>query len=252
MPVPTAVSRQRAGGETITYLPAVGDTTLSVTTDELWTIEFSRVRPVRGCPSFKGKKSFSGEWWCATTHRHVTFESWVERDFLIDADFDAQVCGIAAQPFRLEYSGAGERRRAHTPDFFLRSVSGEGIVVDVRPDDRIGPDDAIAFDATAQMCDKVGWVYHRVGEQPPVRAANLRWLAGYRHDRAADDDIADALVAAVSGTGGMPIHAAADAVGDRVIVVPTLFHLLWRQRLHSDLSRRPLMLDTVVTAGGAP
>lgn len=89
------------GGETITYLPAVGNAALAVTTEELGTIEFSRVRPVRGCPSFKGKRRFTGEWWCATTHRHVTFESWVERDFLIDADFNFRLCGIAAQLFRL-------------------------------------------------------------------------------------------------------------------------------------------------------
>jgi hypothetical protein len=36
------------------------------------------------------------------------------------------------------------------------------------------------FAATAAMA---GWAYDRVGELPAVRAANLRWLAGYRHPR---------------------------------------------------------------------
>lgn len=251
MDVPVPSARARVGGETITYLPAGGNAALAVSTDELWTIEFEHVQPVRRCSSFKGKKSFSGGWWCATTGRHVTFESWVERDFLVDADFDAQVRGIAAQPFRLEYPGDGERRRAHTPDFFLRSANGDGIVVDVRPDDRIGPDDVTAFEATARLCDKVGWTYRRIGEQPPVRAANLRWLAGYRHDRVATDDIANALLTALSGTTGLPIHTLADAARERIIVLPNLFHLLWRHRLYADLAHGPLRLDTVVGAGGA-
>ncbi|QYB07707.1 TnsA-like heteromeric transposase endonuclease subunit [Rhodococcus sp. USK10] len=252
MPVCSAASaRPRVGGETVTYLPAGGNAALAVSTDELWTIDFEHVQPVRSCPSFKGMRSFAGEWWCATTGRHVTFESWVERDFLVEADFDSQICGIAAQPFRLEYPGGGERRRAHTPDFFLRSADGGGVVVDVRPDDRIGPDDVTAFEATARVCDKVGWTYRRIGEQPSVRAANLRWLAGYRHDRVVADGIANALVTAVSSTTGMPIHMLADAAGERIIVLPTLFHLLWRQRLHADLADRPLTLDTVVRAGDA-
>ncbi|WP_157741775.1 TnsA-like heteromeric transposase endonuclease subunit [Rhodococcus pyridinivorans] len=249
MPVPSA--RARVGGETITYLPVVGNAALAVSTDELWAIEFEHVQPIRRCSSFKGKRSFTGEWWCATTGRHVTFESWVERDFLVDADFDSQVRGIAAQPFRLEYSGGGKRCRAHTPDFFLRSANGDGIVVDVRPDDRIGPDDVTAFEATARVCVEVGWTYRRIGEQPSVRAANLRWLAGYRHDRVATDDIANALLAAVSGTTGLPIHTLADTAGERVIVLPTLFHLLWHHRMHADLDHGPLRLDTVVRAGDA-
>jgi hypothetical protein len=51
----------------------------------------------------------------------------------------------------------------------------------VRPDQRIGETDAAVFAAIARFCALVGWEYQRVAEPDPVRAANLRWLAGYRH-----------------------------------------------------------------------
>ena len=42
----------------------------------------------------------------STTKRHVTFESWCERDHLIAFDFDASIVGIAAQPFEFEFQHA--------------------------------------------------------------------------------------------------------------------------------------------------
>ena len=44
---------------------------------------------------------------------------------------------------------------------------------------------AAVFADTAAMAAQVGWDYRRVGELDPVAAANLRWLAGYRHPRCA-------------------------------------------------------------------
>ncbi len=56
-------------------------------------------------------------------------------------------------------------------------------MVDVRPDDRIEPDDAEAFAATARACRIAGWAFRRVGAIDPVLLANVKWLAGYRHPR---------------------------------------------------------------------
>ena len=89
-------------------------------------------------------------------------------------------------PSRCGFIGStGETGRAvrHAPDFFARRADGTGMVIDVRPDDRIKDRDAAVFTATARICGEVGWDYQRVGELAPVAAANLRWLAGYRHPR---------------------------------------------------------------------
>jgi hypothetical protein len=36
----------------------------------------------------------------------------------------------------------------------------------------------------------LGWIYRRLGGLPDVLSANLRWLAGYRHERVSDADVA--------------------------------------------------------------
>ena len=46
--------------------------------------------------------------------------------------------------------------RKHTPDYFVRTADGTGVVIDVRPDQRTAKD-AEVFDATAVVCAKVGW-----------------------------------------------------------------------------------------------
>jgi hypothetical protein len=64
----------------------------------------------------------------------VTFESRCERDHLIAFDFDPDIVGIAAQPFRFEFTTTDGVRRPHVPDYFLRNADGCGVVVDVKPD----------------------------------------------------------------------------------------------------------------------
>jgi hypothetical protein len=60
-------------------------------------------------------------------------------------DFDPDITGIASQPFWLHWRDEDGRGRRHAPDFFTRRADGSGLVVDVRPDDRIPVKDAGVF-----------------------------------------------------------------------------------------------------------
>lgn len=208
---------------------------------------FEAVLPARTFPVYRSQRSFSGWWWTATTSGHVGYESWLERSALIRLDFDVRVVGIASQPFWLSWFD-GWRVRRHAPDYFARMADGTAMVVDVRADDRIEPKDVEAFAATAAACAEIGWVFRRVGEVSPVREANLRWLAGYRHPRCFRPEIAQRLRAVFAEPG--PLFAGADAVGDRLGVLPVLFHLLWRQVLVADLDAAPLAATAVVGLAG--
>ena len=121
----------------------------------LWSTGFERVLPVRSFGSFRGQRSFQGSWWFATTGEHVGFESWAERDVVMLLDFDPDVVAVSSQPFCLTWAGQPGARR-HVPDFFARLADGSAVVIDVRPDELVGADDAEVFAATRRACAAVG------------------------------------------------------------------------------------------------
>ena len=215
----------------------------------LWSVGFERVSPVRSFGSFQGQRSFQGSWWFATTGEHVGFESWVERDAVMLLDFDPDVIAVSSQPFCLTWANEPRARR-HVPDFFARLADGSALVIDVRPDELIGADDAEVFAATQRACAAVGWGYRRVGVVDAVLAANVRWLSGFRHRRCVNALAGGELVRRVAA-GPMTVTGLVAFAGDRVAVLPTLYHLLWRGVLDVDLTAAPLSGRSVVRAGRA-
>ncbi|MDJ0342143.1 TnsA-like heteromeric transposase endonuclease subunit [Streptomyces sp. H10-C2] len=197
-----------------------------------WTLRFEKLSPVRTVKSYKGQRSVTRDYWAATTARQLSCESHLERHHAMLMDFDPQVTGLVGQPFRLFWPGR-RGRRGHVPDFFARLDDGGGLVVDVRPDEHIEPDDAEAFAATARACELAGWAFRRVGAIDAVLLANTRWLAGYRHPRNHREPAASELAAVFAEPGGL--LAGAERVGDRLAVLPVLYHLLWRRVLEVDL-----------------
>jgi hypothetical protein len=212
-----------------------------------WDVRFEDAVPVRPFCWTTGQRHFAGWWWSATTSRHVGHESWLERDQAMLLDFDPEVVAFSSQPFWLSWPEAGRTRR-HAPDYFARLADGTGVVIDVRADDRIPAEDAEVFEMTARACAAVGWDYQRAGLVDPVLAANVRWLAGYRHPRCMNRERATRLreVFAIPA----PLLAGARAVGDPLAVLPVLYHLLWTGALTADLASVPLSGESPVTASG--
>jgi hypothetical protein len=198
-----------------------------------WSTPFECAAPVRMFPSLKGQASFSGLWWSATMGRHVGYESWAERDVAMMLDFDPQVVAFCSQPFWLCWPGQ-RRERRHAPDFFARRADGSAMVVDVRPDELIDPRSAESFAVMKGACERVGWAFWRTGGPGVVLAANVRWLGAYRHPRCLRPGIADALMAAFAEPA--PLFAAVEVAGDRLAVLPVLYHLMWRGVLAADLA----------------
>ena len=163
-------------------------------------------------------------------------------------DFDPTVSGIASQPLWLRWTGDDGRRVSHAPDYFVRRADGSGLVVDCRPVYRRPARDVAKFEATATACAQIGWEYQLLGAAEPVVAANVRWLAGYRHPR--HDVPAIAVTLRQMFATPTELHAGAAAVGDPIAVLPVLFHLLWRRELVVDLSV-PLHAGTPVRSAVA-
>lgn len=208
-----------------------------------WAEPFELAPPVRSFASFKGQKNFTGEYWVATSRTQVGYESWVERDAAMALDFDPAVVALASQPFRLTWTD-GERERGHTPDYFARLLDGTGVVVDVRPENLVDEYTAEVFALTARVCEEVGWQFRHVGDLHQPYRVNLRWLSRYRHSRCHRAPVADQLREVFAEP--LPLLAGAEQVGDRLAVLPVLYHLLWRQELTADLVTAPLGTDTLV------
>ncbi|MFI9329264.1 TnsA-like heteromeric transposase endonuclease subunit [Kitasatospora sp. NPDC052868] len=208
-----------------------------------WSEPFELSLPVRTFIAFKGQKNFTGEYWLATSRSQVGYESWVERDAAMALDFDPAVVALASQPFRLTWTD-GERERGHTPDYFVRLLDGTGVVVDVRPEALVDEDTAEVFAFTARVCEEVGWQFRHVGDLHQPYRANLRWLSRYRHSRCHRAPVADRLREVFAEP--LPLLAGAEQVGDRLAVLPVLYHLLWQQELTADLVTAPLGIDTLV------
>ena len=123
-------------------------------------------------------------------------------------------------------------------------TNGSGVVIDCRPVDRRKPRDVVAFEATEQACEAVGWDYRLVGSADEVLVCNVRWISGSRHPRHHDEVITSRLLEAFAG--GAPLLAGTREVGDPIAVLPRLFHLLWLRELVVGLSR-PLYQVSVVS-----
>ena len=208
-----------------------------------WAEPFEFASPARSFNAFKRQKNFTGEYWAAISRSLVGYESWVERDAAMALDFDPAVIALASQPFRLLWSD-GQRGRGHTPDYFARLADGTGVVVDVRPEGLVDEATAEVFAFTARVCEAVGWQFRQVGDLDQPYRVNLRWLSRYRHGRCYRAPVADRLREVFADP--LPLLAGAEQVGDRLAVLPVLYHLLWQQDLTADLVTAPLGIDTLV------
>ncbi|MGH7920424.1 MAG: TnsA-like heteromeric transposase endonuclease subunit, partial [Candidatus Dormibacteraceae bacterium] len=130
--------------------------------------------------------------------------------------------------------------RDHVPDFFVRLSSGDGRLVDVRSSERVEKN-AEQFALSRRACDEVGWQYELFTGLDPEVSCNLRWLAGYRHDRSAPrDDTVEVIVGCFNTR--IPLdegirRARAHLSLSTEVITANVLHLIWRQRLTIDLHR---------------
>ncbi|MFF1909599.1 TnsA-like heteromeric transposase endonuclease subunit [Kitasatospora sp. NPDC058218] len=209
-----------------------------------WDVRFEMAEPVRDFSWRKGGQGFAGWYYSVTERDHVGYESWLERDRLVLLDRDPQVTAIASQPFWLHWHD-GTRRRRHAPDYFVRLADGRARVVDVRAEDDLDEETQEAFAAAKQACRSVGWEFEWAGRPTPVFMANIRWLARYRRARCGRPATVAARLLEVFREP-MALWEGAELVGDRLQVLPVLFHLLWSGALKTDLMGGLMEADSLV------
>jgi hypothetical protein len=111
-------------------------------------------------------------WWSSTVCAHVPFESLLEREYLMWADFEPDIVAIAAQPLALLWPRGTTGHKNHVPDFFVRMSNGDGRLVDVRHPDCV-EDAAAQFDLTRHVCAEVGWQRLGLGVHRVARSTGV-------------------------------------------------------------------------------
>jgi hypothetical protein len=229
--------RDRLASVGVRYRPADGADLVDTTLARAASADLVTARPVREFRWYRGRTFYSGWYWSATTGSLVAYESLLEQARILLADFNTDVCGIAAQPFQLrEEFGAAVRR--HVPDLLLSHRDGRVTVVDVKPARRlVDPTVRAVFDWTAELAALRGWGFEAWSGADPVLLANIRFLAGYRRAFTINPNLCAALLDLVDRRVSVgAVERAARTLGEPYQVRPALLHLLWSRQLASDLS----------------
>jgi hypothetical protein len=136
-------------------MPMDRDRQRTVALEDAALLDFGQVKAFRRPPAYRGQSNFPGWWWSVTTRSHVACESWLERQYIIEADRDTRVTGMSGQPFKLTWP-EGRKQIAHVPDLFCRMLEGKGVVTDCRPADKIDEDLRHKASVTAAACGIIG------------------------------------------------------------------------------------------------
>lgn len=233
-----------------TYIAADGEA-VSATLERIDPARVVRGRPVRDVRSRAGQRNYSGLFWSATTQDHRGYESLLERDRLLMADFDPAVQWMACQPLWLR-GPDGSAFRRHVPDILLEHRDGRYTVVDVKaPWFLQNPEVVAVLEWTGRVCRSRGWRYEVWTGGDRTELSNVRFLSLAR--RSAFIDRTASVAVSVVARHGMSIDGIVQrAVGRKVArhaALVVVLEQLWTSAWITDLSS-PLSGDSVITIAG--
>ncbi|MFJ2137013.1 TnsA-like heteromeric transposase endonuclease subunit [Streptomyces sp. NPDC087845] len=147
-----------------------------------------------------------------------------------------RVMGLAGRPVRLLWRTQRGQVRSWVPQLFARHTDGTALLADCPSHTDAGGERAQnTARAMEEACAHIGWTYRRLPPLDDILAANLRWLAGYRHPRnAGRPGLTSAVLEAFARP--RPLIEGAEATGDPIEVLSTVFHSLWHGQLTTDLN----------------
>lgn len=230
------------------YCTQVGDEVVT-TLAEVDVAAVCQGIPVREFSWHRRQGNYPGWLWTATTDSMVGYESLLERDRVLLADFDTSVTRIVSQPFWIAGPVGADtsKRRRHAPDYLFTTSADSVVVVDVKPARMcLEPKVSAVLEWTGRLCRARGWRYEVFHGADPVLMTNLRFLAQGRRSMFLDEQWVAAVAAAAAP--GMTLAQIEDQVRglDPLDVRACSIALLWRQQWLMDL-RQPLSSRSVIT-----
>ncbi|WP_189152095.1 TnsA-like heteromeric transposase endonuclease subunit [Streptomyces lacrimifluminis] len=201
--------------------------------------------PVRSFPVRSGRRMAPGWWWSATDGRLVRYGSGVMRTQVMLLDHDPEVVAVACRPVEFVWREPDGSCLEHAPHLMARLDDGSGLLVACAGREEVSRRLAHRAEVVAAAVASVGWRYRIARPPDPVLAANLSWLAGYRHPRYRGGALAGRVAEAFQRS--RPLMEGVRGLGDPVGVLPVVFHALWNGALSAPLDA-PLHERVTVTA----
>lgn len=166
----------------------------------------------------------------------VFYESLLERETIMLADFDPEVVMIVSQPFRIS-TIVGGKRKVHTPDYAELLAGGQIVVVNCKPADLASTPEILELhDWVSRTLRQAGISHRVVTEMPPQRAINFSSISHMRNPRWSAhlpvDVVAAACVKPMS-VDDLVSAVATDIAGP--IALACVRKLLWTRALKTDL-----------------
>lgn len=211
--------------------------------EEASRVPFEDGRMVRDIPSYRDQGHMPGQYWVAKWGDFVDYESVLESKWLMLLDFDPQVTAFVSQPLEFDAIDARGPWR-HTPDVFARRRDGSVLLLDVKnPELRDDPKVRLQEECTRRTCERLGWEYAMVSEPSGQRWVNIDLLSSARRPLHLGVELVPRLLELAREPVG---------IGElmRFMEFPdlargVLYHLMWHQRIVTDLDR-PLRETTLV------
>ncbi|WP_435279423.1 TnsA-like heteromeric transposase endonuclease subunit [Streptomyces sp. 1222.5] len=210
-----------------------GRTPVTCPVRDLGKVDLTQIVPVRRFTWRTDQFHRPGLEYLMSTDRHHGFESHEEERLLLVADFAPGLVEALCQPFRLRFFAGGKPIR-HTPDFLLVTKSGL-LLIDVRPADRIEPEDELKFAATAEAALSAGWRYSVVVGWRRHVWTNVDALSAER--RPTPDVLGtQEQLRHAAAQGPLPFAELVERCRLPAIARAHAIHLLWHRHLGADLS----------------
>lgn len=213
----------------------------SRTVRQVAEVPLARANPLRAFSWARAQRHRPGLQYMVSTGRHHGFESIEEMKALLVLDFAGDVIEVVSQPVRLRFEAA-DGEREHIPDFLAMTRAGTWLI-DVRPEDRIKPEDQESFAAAAEAALACGWAYVLLARWRDHVMSAVDALSSQRRPLRDPLNLQPGLVE-LAGEG-LTFGELAVSTPYEPVARAQLLHLLWRRHLGIDLSR-PLGNASVV------
>lgn len=227
----------------ISKLDATGSKMDRNSCDEAFPRQTRKIKPTRR--SVSGVHPFRGE-------TSIPFESTLERDFLLRAEFLTDVLDVIAQPVQVPFTGINGQSYLYTPDFLVYYKLGskdhcnypKPLLVEVKPEAewrKHWREWLPKWKAARRYAFTQGWIFH-VADESRIRdkvLENVRFLERYKRMTFALED-SEAVISSVRDMGATPIHylLARHFMGlYRAEGVAHVWSLIAARRLDCDISQ---------------